>query len=41
VPLDEPIPLTIGYFTVWVDDDGAVRFLPDVYRHDAAQMRAF
>jgi murein L,D-transpeptidase YcbB/YkuD len=41
VPLDEPIPLTIGYFTVWVDDDGAVRFLPDVYGHDAAQMRAF
>jgi murein L,D-transpeptidase YcbB/YkuD len=40
VPLDQSIPLTIGYFTVWVNDDGAVRFLPDVYGHDAAQMGA-
>ena len=37
VALPAPIPVSIGYFTVWVDADGTVRFLPDVYRHDAAQ----
>jgi len=37
VSLPEPIPVSIGYFTVWVDEDGTVRFLPDVYRHDAGQ----
>jgi murein L,D-transpeptidase YcbB/YkuD len=37
VPLPAPIPVSIGYFTVWVDGDGTVRFLPDVYRHDLAQ----
>jgi len=37
VSLPAPIPVTIGYFTVWVDADGTVRFHPDVYRHDAAQ----
>ena len=37
VALSESIPVSIGYFTVWVDGDGTVRFLPDVYRHDAGQ----
>jgi len=37
VPLAEPIPVGIVYFTVWVDGDGTVEFRPDVYRHDAAQ----
>ena len=37
VALPTPIPVSIGYFTVWVDADGTVRFFPDVYRHDAAQ----
>jgi len=37
VPLSAPIPVSIGYFTVWVDGDGTVRFHPDVYRHDGAQ----
>jgi murein L,D-transpeptidase YcbB/YkuD len=37
VSLPEPIPVSIGYFTVWVDADGTVRFLPDVYRHDVGQ----
>jgi len=37
VSLPAPIPVSIGYFTVWVDADGTVRFLPDVYRHDAGQ----
>jgi murein L,D-transpeptidase YcbB/YkuD len=37
VTLPQPIPISIGYFTVWVDADGTVQFRPDVYRHDAAQ----
>jgi murein L,D-transpeptidase YcbB/YkuD len=37
VALAEPIPVSITYFTAWVDDEGAVQFRPDVYRHDAAQ----
>jgi murein L,D-transpeptidase YcbB/YkuD len=37
VALEEPIPVSIGYFTVWVDGDGSVQFRPDVYRHDAGQ----
>jgi murein L,D-transpeptidase YcbB/YkuD len=37
VALGARVPLAIAYFTVWVDEDGTVRFGPDVYRHDAAQ----
>ena len=37
VPLAEPVAVSIGYFSVWVDEDGTVEFRPDVYRHDAAQ----
>jgi L,D-transpeptidase YcbB len=37
VPLAEPIPVSIAYFTAWVADDGTIQFRPDVYRHDAAQ----
>lgn len=37
VTLDEPIAVSIGYFTVWVDGGGTVQFRPDVYRHDAGQ----
>jgi murein L,D-transpeptidase YcbB/YkuD len=36
VPLPRPVPVYVAYFTVWADDDGRARFLPDVYRHDAA-----
>jgi murein L,D-transpeptidase YcbB/YkuD len=37
VALEEAIPVSIGYFTVWVDGEGTVQFRPDVYRHDAGQ----
>ena len=37
VTLKDNIPVTIAYFTTWVDADGTVRFGPDVYRHDLAQ----
>ena len=39
VALETPVPVTIAYFTAWVDADGTVRFAPDVYRHDVAQER--
>ena len=39
VKLDEMIPVHIVYFTTWVDEDGGVFFLPDVYGYDAKQAR--
>ena len=35
VRLVERIPVSIGYFTAWVDDDGRLNFRDDVYGHDA------
>jgi len=32
--LKEPIPVYIGYFTAWVDDQGALHFYKDVYDRD-------
>ena len=29
------IPVYIGYFTAWVDDDGSIHFYEDVYNRDA------
>jgi len=37
VPLAGTIPVYVAYFTAWVEADGRVRFLPDVYGHDAPQ----
>ena len=37
VPLARPIPVYVTYFTAWVEADGRLRFLPDVYGHDAPQ----
>ena len=39
VDLAQPIPVSVAYFTTWVDADGTVRFAPDVYRHDVAQRK--
>lgn len=39
--LDKKIPIYLTYFTAWVDDDGEVAFLDDVYGRDPALMRAF
>jgi murein L,D-transpeptidase YcbB/YkuD len=38
VPLPEAIPVHVAYFTVWIEDDAAARFLPDVYGHDEPQL---
>ena len=35
VRLKKPRPVTIGYFTTWVDRHGHVNFRRDVYGHDA------
>ncbi|HET7746977.1 MAG TPA: hypothetical protein VFM29_06725, partial [Vicinamibacteria bacterium] len=39
VALKRKVPVYIVYQTVWVDDDGTVRFAEDVYGHDARQAR--
>lgn len=33
--LKNKIPVYIGYFTAWVDDDGTIHFYDDVYKRDA------
>lgn len=33
-PLKNKIPVYIGYFTAWVDDDGILHFYEDVYNRD-------
>ncbi|MEX1132183.1 MAG: L,D-transpeptidase family protein, partial [Flavobacteriales bacterium] len=35
VRLKEKRPVTIGYFTAWVDGEGRLNFRDDVYGHDA------
>jgi len=34
--LKNKIPVYIGYFTAWVDDDGLVNFHKDIYGRDNA-----
>jgi murein L,D-transpeptidase YcbB/YkuD len=34
VPLSKPVPMHIGYFTVWADADGNAAFLGDPYGHE-------
>jgi murein L,D-transpeptidase YcbB/YkuD len=40
VNLDHPIPVLVLYTTAVVAGDGAVKFLPDIYGHDAAMEQA-
>ena len=35
VTLKQTIPVTIGYFTAWVDAEGKINFRKDIYGHDA------
>jgi murein L,D-transpeptidase YcbB/YkuD len=39
VKLAETVPVHIVYFTAWIDDDGTLQLLPDIYRYDAKQMK--
>jgi murein L,D-transpeptidase YcbB/YkuD len=32
--LKNKIPVYIGYFTAWVDDNGAINFYKDIYKRD-------
>ena len=32
-----PLRVSVVYFTAWANEDGTVRFAPDIYRHDASQ----
>lgn len=34
VKVDDPVPVFLSYITVWVDDDGTLRFQDDFYRYD-------
>lgn len=36
VPLDQPIPVYVAYFTAEPDDLGSVRYFPDIYKRDQA-----
>ena len=35
VQVKKPVPVTITYFTTWVDEDGHLNFRDDLYKHDA------
>ncbi|WP_207425414.1 murein L,D-transpeptidase [Pedobacter sp. SYSU D00535] len=34
VNLEQPVPVSISYYTAWVDSDGEVNFREDIYGHD-------
>ncbi len=34
VSLENPIPIHLGYFTVWVNEDGQAEYLGDPYGHE-------
>ncbi len=40
VPLEQPVPIYLTYFTSWVDAAGEVHFRPDIYHRDADLMLA-
>lgn len=35
VTLKKPVPVTIAYFTAWVDEAGLLNFRRDIYKHDS------
>jgi L,D-transpeptidase YcbB len=41
VKLQEPIPVHLMYWTARVDEEDNIRFMPDIYGHDARQARAY
>ena len=40
VTLKEPIPVSIVYFTAWVDQEGRINFRDDIYQRDSRLMDA-
>jgi L,D-transpeptidase YcbB len=41
VPLGEPIPVYLLYFTAWVDDEGRLNFRDDIYGRDREMKERF
>ena len=35
ITLQNPVPVSVTYYTVWVDDAGTVHYYQDIYGHDA------
>jgi len=35
------VPVYIGYFTAWPDNDGRIHYYGDVYGRDAGMQKAF
>jgi murein L,D-transpeptidase YcbB/YkuD len=38
VTVRKPLPVTIVYFTAWVDGQGRINFRDDIYKRDARLM---
>ena len=34
VKLDQKVPVYLTYFTAWPDNDGKIRYFPDIYERD-------
>ncbi|WP_090106937.1 murein L,D-transpeptidase [Chitinophaga sp. CF118] len=38
VRVKNPVPVLITYYTAWVDEDGHLHFIKDIYYHDSSMM---
>ncbi|WP_372741869.1 murein L,D-transpeptidase [Neptunomonas sp.] len=41
IPLREPIPLYVVYWTAWLDDNGNINFRDDIYQRDMSDLATF